>query len=72
MGNPMQQAMLAVDPSEEQQAMLAAYKPAQLTAPQQGGQYGMSVGQMQNAVMQRKMADADKVDQIQQDGMGVA
>ena len=64
----MMQANSAQDPMVAQQQMMANYHPAQLQQPQQGGQMGMSIGQMQGDVMRRKMQDAQKLDSLNAQG----
>ena len=68
--NPqLYQAMIqAQNPQQAQQQVMAAYHPAQLQ--QSGGQsqMGMSIGQMGQDVMQRKMRDANQVAQLDATG----
>ena len=68
--NPLYAQMLAAqDPQQAMAQQMGAYRPAQLQ--QLGGQsqIGMSIGQMGQALMGRKMKDAQQVDDLQSDGM---
>lgn len=65
--NPMYQAMMAtqaMDPLQSQQQQLGQYRPAQLQAPQSGGQYGMSMGQMMGLANKQRDNRISQIDQM--------
>ena len=64
----MMQAQQSQDPMAAQQAQMSAYHPSQMMQPQGQGQVGMSIQGMQNAVMARKMKDAQQVDALNAQG----